>query len=748
MDRDRIGKYQILGELGRGTMGEVYKALDPILHRYVALKTLSVRISPEDDALERFQREARAAAGLNHPNIVTIHDFGEDQGRLYMAMELLEGTDLRDAIDNDTLRSLDQKLDILDAVLNGLDYAHARGVIHRDIKPANIHLGPDGHVKIMDFGLARVNTSEMTQDGIVVGTPNYMSPEQALGDRVDARSDVFSTGAVLYELLTGHKPFEADSTPSVLFQVVHREPPPVRRWAPDVPEAVIALVDRALVKDKDRRLGSATEMRAALAAARQGLAAAAPLRPFDSAAQPRPSASSPSLSRPPSLSSPSLSRPPSIARRVGTARRAGGRRGLATLLIAVGAAALLLAAGAYVLLRERVPPPPEPAPARDDAQVGELTRALVATQVQLARRELENKNWAAAAEQAEGALRLAPGHPEATRGLEEARARLRELDGAISATREKLAAGDTDGASAELSHVLELDPRHPAAAELSARLNDTFRSQADAAAASMRTARDEARAAGAQGGRDFAAADATAQRAQSLAAGTEFADAARTFLEARDAFDRSRRAARAAAAALAPLPTGSRTDARKADGPGPAPTAAPARPAPPPPAGANAPALEKDAPAEPSVRAVTPGPYVPGRRFAAGETTVTTPSAGTIEGFETEDVRTRRPPRFAGRMEFEVVPPEVRPGEPFVVRVHLVNEGNDAVRVRGVELATIENGLRSPADAKPMLREVAARSRALVAEYSGTWSATGPWTLEAVIAADDDERVRSRLSSH
>ncbi len=235
MERERIGKYEIVGELGRGTMGEVYKARDAVLNRFVALKTLTARVAPGDETLQRFHREAQAAALLNHPNIVTVHDFGEEGGLLYMAMELLEGTDLRDAIDCELLKTLDEKLDVMDGVLAALDYAHAKGVVHRDVKPANIHLGPGRQVKIMDFGLARVSTSEMTQEGIVLGTPNYMSPEQALGDKVDGRSDLFSTGAVLYELLTGHKPFEADSTPSVLFQVVHRQAPPVRRWAPEVP---------------------------------------------------------------------------------------------------------------------------------------------------------------------------------------------------------------------------------------------------------------------------------------------------------------------------------------------------------------------------------------------------------------------------------------------------------------------------------------------------------------------------------
>jgi len=721
MDRDRIGKYEILGELGRGTMGEVYRALDPVLHRQVALKTLSVQMTPSDpEARDRFMREARAAAGLNHPNIVTIHDFGQDGEVLYMAMELLEGTDLRDTIDRDSVRELDDKLAVMDAVLAGLDYAHARGVIHRDIKPANIHLGPDGQVKIMDFGLARVNTSEMTQDGIVVGTPNYMSPEQALGEKVDGRSDLFSTGAVLYELLTGHKPFEADSTPSVLFQVVHREPPQVKRWNSTVPDPIVAVVDRSLVKDRDRRFASAAEMRDALLeagkAAREGRSVALP-----------------------EGSGAAVRSPSSSAARSGRTarRRTRGRTRRAPLVLGLVGTALAVAAlgvGTTLWLRSRPPVAPTAAPSGSDRQVGELTRALVATQLQLAQRELEDKNWNAAAVQAESALRLAPGHPEATRVLEEARTRLGELDTAISAARSGLAAGDTEAASRELSHVLELDPRHPAAAELSARLNDVFRSEADAAAASMRAARDDARAAGAARSRDFAAANAVALRAEQLTQSEEYADAARTFLEARDAFDRAGRAARAAPAPREPSEQQAAEQTRGAT-PG---------------AGArNAPTTKSATTVAVAGRpAPIPSPSVPPRVFQADQTTVTTPSAGELPGFETEDVRTRREPRFTGHMEFEVLPPEVRPGEPFVVRVHLVNEGNESIRIRGVELATVEGGQRTPTQVRPLRKEVPKRSRALVAEYSSTWSAEGPWALEAVVSADDNEKVRSRLTSN
>ena len=719
MDRDRIGKYRILGEIGRGTMGVVFEAFDPVLKRRVALKTISVPVSPDDEVLERFRREAQAAALLNHPNIVTIHDYGEEGKILFMAMELLQGPDLRDAIDNDILGPLTQKLDVMDSVLDALEYAHSHQVVHRDIKPANIHLGSGRQVKIMDFGLARMNTSEMTQEGIVLGTPNYMSPEQALGDKIDGRSDVFSTGAVLYELLTGHKPFEADSTPSVLFQVVHKEPPPVTRWTPGVPAPIIDIVNRALTKDRKKRFAGASEMRAALSAARRVVAAGQEVSPSSSGSTP---ASSLRVSRPGSSSS---------------GRRARRHRSRVPLVAAGAGLALIVAltlTAFWITSRLRAP-----GPEGDNAQVGELTRALVATQVQLARRELDDKNWGAAETQALSALRLSPGHSEATRTLETARVRLGELEAAITTARGNLEAGNNEAASEGLSRVLELDPRHPAATELNARLNTVFRTQASDAAALMSQARDQAADGGAARSREFAAANATAEQAASLGASEEYADATRQFLEARDGFDRARRAAevrRAAAVGPSPTPASPEPTARVADAPGP-PDAVSASPVEPP-------SLVATPGPEPTV---APTPAVAARRFRAGKTTIITPSAGALVGFESADVKTQRPPRFVGKREFEVLPSEVRPEEPFVVRLYVVNEGRKPVRIRGLELVTIEDGRRTAAPARLLQDEVDPSVRALVAEYSSVWSPVDTWSLEAVAAVDGDELVRIRLRS-
>jgi eukaryotic-like serine/threonine-protein kinase len=258
----QLGRYLIEAEIGRGAMGVVYKAHDPILDRTVALKTIVL----DDDAEEReefhsrFFQEAKAAARLNHPALITIYDFGEEDSLAYMAMELLKGTELSERMMQGPI-PLHEAVSIAEQVAEGLAFAHDNGVIHRDIKPGNISLLARGRVKIMDFGIARLKTSELkTQLGTRLGTPKYMSPEQSTGGTIDHRTDIFSLGIVLYEMLTGGKLFHGESLTHVLHNVATFEPPPPSRIKPEVTHLLDLVVKRALEKKPAARYASAWEM--------------------------------------------------------------------------------------------------------------------------------------------------------------------------------------------------------------------------------------------------------------------------------------------------------------------------------------------------------------------------------------------------------------------------------------------------------------------------------------------------------
>ena len=242
----RIGRYQILGELGRGAMGVVYRAHDPNIGREVAIKTIHLDMQ-EGEAVERFRREAKAAGNLSHPNIVTIYDAGEDNGVFYIAMELLNGETLQQILAKGGMK-IGEMIRIMEQVSAALDYAHARHVVHRDVKPANVMIS-GGHVKVMDFGLAKITSTMATATNRVVGTPSYMSPEQIMGGTIDGRSDVFSLGAMLYEMLAGTRPFRGDNIAVVMFQIMKEDPKPLTEVNPSIPAGLNAVVTRALAKE-------------------------------------------------------------------------------------------------------------------------------------------------------------------------------------------------------------------------------------------------------------------------------------------------------------------------------------------------------------------------------------------------------------------------------------------------------------------------------------------------------------------
>jgi eukaryotic-like serine/threonine-protein kinase len=265
-DRDnRIGRYRILGELGRGAMGVVYEAEDPSLDRVVALKTISLADADGRKEYEkRFLLEAKAAGKLTHPNIVTIFDYGEEEDIAYMAMELLQGEDLRTRLRRGSMAPM-EAVEIALQVADGLGFAHEYGVVHRDVKPGNIMLLERGAVKIMDFGIARMRFADhKTSTGMVLGTPRYMSPEQISGQPVDQRSDIFSLGTVLYEMLTQTSLFAGQDVNQIAHNVANAEPAPPSHVHPGLPQILDFIVARALKKDPAVRYQDAYEMAADL----------------------------------------------------------------------------------------------------------------------------------------------------------------------------------------------------------------------------------------------------------------------------------------------------------------------------------------------------------------------------------------------------------------------------------------------------------------------------------------------------
>ncbi len=262
----QIGRYKITGELGRGAMGLVYKAEDPALGRTVALKTIGLSDDePErEEYRKRFVMEGKAAGRLTHPHIVTVYDFGEEKDIAYMAMELLNGTELRTRMLEGPIPLIDV-VDIAGQVADGLGFAHEHGVVHRDVKPSNIMLVARGQAKIMDFGIARMRASDhKTSTGVVLGTPKYMSPEQVAGLPVDHRSDIFSLGIVLYEMLTRAAPFTGEDATQIMHKIATAEPVAPSRLNPQVPSLLDFVLARALKKDPAVRYQDAYEMAADL----------------------------------------------------------------------------------------------------------------------------------------------------------------------------------------------------------------------------------------------------------------------------------------------------------------------------------------------------------------------------------------------------------------------------------------------------------------------------------------------------
>jgi serine/threonine protein kinase len=292
-----LGRYKIISEIGQGAMGVVYKAVDPIIDRTVAIKTINLNLSKSEleEYEARFQQEIKAAGRLNHPNIVTIYDVGKTDQVAYMAMEFLEGKELKDMIATGQIPPPDQVVDIITQVADGLSFAHQQDIVHRDVKPSNIMVMKGGIAKITDFGIARLpNSAVKTMTGLILGSPRYMSPEQVIGKAIDARSDIFSLGVVLYEALTSVAPFDGDNVNAIMYATVNTTPPPPSAHVRAVPPMLDLIVAKAMAKLLEDRYQSVKELADDLREVR---------RQMDHS---RPAAALKAMTSPPSLSRPTV----------------------------------------------------------------------------------------------------------------------------------------------------------------------------------------------------------------------------------------------------------------------------------------------------------------------------------------------------------------------------------------------------------------------------------------------------------
>jgi predicted Ser/Thr protein kinase/tetratricopeptide (TPR) repeat protein len=632
-----IARYQLLEKLGQGGMGIVYRAHDTLLQRIVAVKVISTPVDTDPEPRERFFREARAAGQLSHKNIITIYDLGEHEGQPYLAMEFLTGQDLAARMTDPQRMSLRRKLEVATEMCEGLDYAHAHGVVHRDIKPGNIFLTDSGTVKIVDFGLARLVTSDLTRSHMMMGTVNYMAPEQIRGERVDHRADIFSTGVVLYELLSGRRAFDGDSFASTLYRILEQPPEPLRNIDPTLPLEIVQIVDRALAKPRDERYQHTSEILLDLAVFRQQLTLDSP-----GGSRPAPSTLRVTSDAPAAPGD----APPTPTTRAATplAAAASGKgpdRRLRTIALVVVAALALGAAALTLWMSHRAPPPVTtalaPASTPSEPPIGEL--------MQRAMSAFEAEDYAAADRSTAAVLARDPGNAAAQQLRDRARTAASAVDAGLRTARALFEQGRFEEASRAAGEVLSVAPgsaeakriMEEGAAQSRGRGADEARIQVARAKAAARSA-NAPRFAPAP----YAAAIAAERDALRLYQGARPGDATVKFYEASGLFrsaevaaqnEATARDARAREARSARAETEKPAGAEPAAAPTSAP-AAPPQPASPPPertAPAPVPAAPPPASTLPLPAAPSPAPPPPPSTPPEASSPPPNPEAGLTE---------------------------------------------------------------------------------------------------------------------
>ena len=559
-----IGRYKLLEKLGQGGMGVVYRAEDPLLQRIVAVKVISAPIEEDAERRERFFREARSAGQLSHKNIVTIHDLGEHDGQPYLAMEYLTGQDLAARMADPARMSLRRKLEVACEICEGLEYAHGHGVIHRDIKPGNIFMTETGTVKLVDFGLARLVSSELTRSNVMMGTINYMSPEQVRGERADHRADIFSTGVVLYELLSGRRAFEGESYASTMYKILEMAPQPLAEIDPALPLEVIQIVERALAKPKDERYQHVGDMLRDLSAYRLELTA------MDSPAIGRRAPSDPRLaSQTPTVRTPSLPVPVTTDRvesNTPAPQSAAPVRRVPIVPLAGGAAVLAIAAALIWAKTSQQPSPASVAP----PAAAVATEPPISDVMQQALSAFEAEDYAGAERGARAVLARDPTHAVAQRLLDRTRTAAATVSDGIKRAQALFDQGKYEEASRVAGEVLSVAPGNADAKRLMA--DGAARSRgrgAEEARAQVARAKASARSAGAQrlAPAAYAAALAAERDAERLAQGERQGDATVKFYEASGLFRSAEIAAQNQAASRETLARPAPAPAEKAAAP-------------------------------------------------------------------------------------------------------------------------------------------------------------------------------------